>query len=271
MRPVVLKLASSRWPLPLITLGLALFLRAADPGRIAWRASDMQSIAGAILYGALIPVLVIALASSWLRGDDGPWAWALARPVTRARWMRTTLLIDVVTVLACIGLARVVIGPMPNHWIQTWMQEFGRTSGYAALIVAVYAAAAFGGARGNSAIGGALCVVAFAAFAMVLNACAAVSEVIIRETLRAGGFYSTYSVYAFYWWGAAAMRSFGTLSSLTSMTIIAGIAIIAIRRTARELPQRPRLASLTGLATIAIALAITAPWVLSAVVLWWIA
>jgi hypothetical protein len=267
MRPVIVTAARSRWPLPIITLAVALFLRAMDSGRVDWPSSDMQVVAAAVLYGALIPVLVIALASSWLRGDDGPWSWALARPVTRGRWLRTTLMIDVVTVLACVAFARMVIGPLPHNWIPAWLGESGRAGGYAAVLIAVYSAAAFGGARGSSAIGASLCVVAFAAYVMLLNACAAISEKTAVDVLLQG--------FRFHLSGwselRTAQRSLESVPMLSSTGIIAGFAIIVIRRTALELPQQPRMRPLAGLAAVAISIAVVAPWVLIVVVMQWIA
>jgi len=265
MRPVIVTAARSRWPLPLITFAVALSLRAMSSGPVEWRSSEMHAVAAAILYGALIPVLVIALASAWLRGDDGPWSWALARPVTRTRWLRTTLLIDVVTVLACIALARIVIGPLPYNWIPVWPGESGRGLGYAALLVAVYSAAAFGGARGGSAIGGSLCVVALAAYAMVLGACAAISEMTAVDVLIEARWFVSDG----WWWPLAARDSIGSLPTLPSMSFIACFAIIAIRRTALDLPQRPRVRALAGLAAVAISIAVVAPWLLIIAVFWW--
>lgn len=268
LRPVVVAAARNRFPLPLVVLGVTLFSRAMDPGRVYWSGSDMQSVFALVVYGALIPVLVIAMASGWLRGDDTPWSWALARPVTRARWLRATLAVDVVTIVLCVAIARWILGRLTYSWFGGWLGGTERLAGYAALLATVYASAAFAGARGSTAIGAAFHVAVCAAFTMATHAAAAFSahhEMFTRDWrtltevgVRRDGF-------------TAVSYALSQLPTVPTLWIVAVLAVIATRRAALALPARPRIQDPTGLAAIAVALAITFPWVLSSVVRWWIA
>lgn len=240
MQPVIATAVRNRLPLPLITLAIALFAPAFASGRVEWFESEIQAVFAAVLYVALIPLLVIAVASTWLRGDDGPWAWALARPVTRGRWLRATLLVDALTLLACIALTRWVVGQLPDQWFGAWDGET-RPYAYAALITTIYASAAFGGARGATAIGASLYVVAAGAMTAALHACAEIGATAAFET-------QIWRIAADEWPsgprfgdGDGDLELFSSLPSLPTLVIAAGFAVAAVGGAAARLPARPGL------------------------------
>lgn len=249
LRPVVEMAVRNRFPLPVVVIALTLLGRAMHSGTAQWQGSEMQSAFAAVIYGALLPVLVIAVGSSWLRGDDTPWSWAFARPVTRTRWLNATLVVDLLTVAICVALTQWIIGSAPHVWIGGWFGEVERMVGYAAVLVLVYCGAAFAGARGASAIGAAFHVAVLAA-----------------ATVCAEG--ASSSVYSEMLGSAFTRHLLLELPSVPTLTIIAAIAVLATRRAALALPVRPRLRDITGLVALAVALAITFPWALSTVALW---
>lgn len=252
LRPVVAMAVRNRAPLPLVVLGISLISRAMAPTHVVWDGSELQAMFALVVYGALVPVLVIAVASSWLRGDDAPWAWALARPVTRTRWLRATLLVDVVTLALCLGVARWIVGPLPSLWLGGWRGALERELGYGALLVAVYATAAFAGTRGASAIGAAFYVAVLGAATM----CTDFAASWVAHTHMFDHYPSS---------------SLFELPSVATSTFLALFAGLAVRRAALGLPARPRIQEPIGLAAMAVALAIGFPWVLATAVRWFLA
>lgn len=263
MRPVIETAVRSRWVLPLVALGITGFFRGAHAGGARWDASEMQSVAAMICYCGLVPVLAVALASTWLRGDDGPWTWALARPVSRRRWLSTTLMVDVATLAACLAVVWLMIGELPSQWLSGWSGPVERMLGYVGLLAAIYASAAFAGARGASAIGATLYVVGVAAFVMVLHGVAALSENVAVETLIAPRWANDPS--SSHLWRRL-VRALETMPSASTMVAVAGFTVIAIGRAASGLPSRPRYSMLLDLAAIATMLAIAVPWIAVALV-----
>lgn len=234
--------ARTRWPLPLVVLFVACVARVSGPSRLHWFGSDLQGIIAAILYLALVPMFVIAFASAWLRGDIGAWSWALARPVSRTRWLLALLVVDVATLAMCIGCVLLVVGPLPRTWLGPW--EGGeRIYAYVALLAAVYSVAALAGARGASAIGASLYVVALGGI-LVLGI--ATADFALHQTWRTlsnfealtmlhepGSLYGRYMT-------DLDPRALGELSVVVA---IASATIVLARRAAAQVPVPPRPAS----------------------------
>ena len=151
MRAPALAALRSRWPLPPAVALVATMGRALHVGPADWIGSEIHGIFGAIVYLGLLPLLAITTGSAWLRGDLGAWTWALARPISRRRWLAWMLVIDVGTLLACVCVGAWLLGPMPSNWIGPWSGA-ARPVGYLAMLCAIYCAAAVGGTRGSSAV-----------------------------------------------------------------------------------------------------------------------
>lgn len=240
LRAPMLASARVRWPLPIVVVVIASITRLAGSGRTDWLGSDMQAIIGAIIYLALLPLFVIALASGWLRGDIGGWTWALARPVSRTRWCSALLLIDVATLAACIAGAMLVLGSLPRVWLGPWSGS-ERALGYVAMLASVYSASAIAGARGATAIGASLYVIALAALmlgatelakAAVSGTWRLLSQLDGGQTL-AGGLHVRY------------MSDIDPLS-LAQLAGVLGIAVTSVllaARTAGHVPGAPRASS----------------------------
>jgi hypothetical protein len=218
MWPIVRSLARTRCLLPLLPLAVAVIMRAGFSGRMDWQGSDHQSVLAVVVYSMVMPMLTIALASGWLRGEVGPWAWALARPIARGRWLATTLVVDIATLAMGLVLAYAVIGEMPRRWIGPWPDETTRELGYAALLVLVYCGAAFAGARGSNAIG-----------ATIYSAIAVASSVAVSSLWRAvASQWSSNDILA-------------DLVALQTILVLALAAIAIVVVSGRGLPARPRL------------------------------
>ncbi|MBC8068096.1 MAG: hypothetical protein IAG13_07170 [Deltaproteobacteria bacterium] len=208
--------------------------------------SDIQSALAVVIYTALIPMLTIAMAAGWLRGDAAPWSWALARPISRARWLGTTLLIDVATVLLCVTMASWMLGPLPHHWIGPWPGAGIRQLAYVTMLVLIYAAAAFAGARGGSVIAGALYAAGLGALVIVCNLLASIVEQFTRHSLFNDDSLSIMLALtrAAYFDGRGSLVP--AVSSITTLLVITTFVAIVLTRTAVRSPARPSFRSLVG-------------------------
>lgn len=259
---VVRSLLRSRLPLPLLPLGSALVIRASHSGRVDWFGSDLQGVLAAIEYLAIIPMLSIVLATGWLRGEVGPWSWALARPITRTRWLGTTLLVDLATLAASVFVAYLVIGDLPDRWIGPWSGDGVRELGYLALLVIVHCGAALAGARGASAIGGGIHAATFTAVLLAMHALTIATVEITGAKLGR---------HSLSWWhlwreitsiGAPTRLGRAPLDqslAIAPVMLIACATIILTLRACRALPARPRLSPVVvALAIVGVAVGLLA-------------
>jgi hypothetical protein len=253
MGMVVRSLLRSRLPLPLIPLGSSLLIRANHSGRVDWSGSDLQGVLAAIVYLAVIPMLSIVLATGWMRGEVGPWSWALARPISRARWLGITLLVDVATLAVSVLMAWLVIGDLPYRWLGPWPGQGMRELGYAALLTIIHCSAALAGARGSSAVGGGMYAATFTGALVLARGLVTVTQEVAAALLGRQMFSSHLLWRDLTTIGSPSRLGRGPVDEVSTLALVMTCAcafIIVMLRVARSLPARARL----SLAIVAFAL-----------------
>jgi hypothetical protein len=267
MRPVLMAALRDRWALPLVPLAITLVMRIAGESDNGWIGSELQIVVALVVFLALIPMLAIAMATGWLRGDAVPWSWAWARPISRARWLLGTLMVDLVVLLACVMLSSLVLGTLPLRGLGPWPGGGPREIGYAAVLAMTYGAAAFAGARGATAIGGALHVAVLATLGSATTVLATLTEDLLEHR---------YLGHSFHWYLALRGVPFhdsGRIddeaqSFAIAIVMLAFVTIIVLRAAARS-PAPPRLrAVIAPLALAALFGGVLAPWTIFAVTTW---
>jgi hypothetical protein len=238
MRPVIMPGIRERLPLPLVTLAICSIMRVFLGDSENWFGGDHQSAIAIVVYGALIPMFTVAMASGWLRGDATPWAWALARPVSRVRWLGTTLLIDIATLIVCVASASCVLGTLPIQWFASFPGAGIRETSYALVLALVYAASAFAGARGASAVGAAMYVAALSAAFIAVMTVANLVEIMFDSAVRGYG-RSVVDALERAFPLSSRTLVYQELSATIVLPIMSAFAVFALLRTAARCPGRP--------------------------------
>lgn len=254
LRPVAISIIRERLPLPFVTLAVTSFLHLKHRAAGGVIDDDLRTLFGLLVYLGLIPMLVVAMASSWLRGDGAPWAWALARPVSRARWLCTTVSIDLATVVACCACASITVGPPPRIGLGLAASLDLTLLAYAAVLWLIYAAAAFAGARGGSAIAGALHASGLMALVTAVTALGSAVEAFIAAALL-GYDVSFFSAIQ----SAISLNHYDTfaleVTVLAPLLVMSAFVSVALLRVAARAPARPRFAQLLAPVGTAVLLA----------------
>lgn len=233
-----------------------------------WGASVHQASAVVLTNGVLVPIFIAMLGANLLRGEHASLSWLLARPSSRSSLIGSLVLLDVATILACVGLASIVLGALKPAWFAlsevTWAASLG--GGY----LATYLVAAIGGTRTASsirAIVGGLAVLAVAAaclygaFAGLYgNGLPGIDGRWILAVLDRGPF----TVEALGWTDPRVLWAFATMVALVSIPIAI---VMGFVRTARQVPGRigwtalvGPLLSLWGVAALAGAIGAATVW-----------
>jgi hypothetical protein len=124
-----------------------------------WDGSSEQWVSWALIGYLVIPTLAALLASSTFRGEHASWSWALARPVGRRTLFATLIGMDLITLLLCLGIARLAIGSMlPTPMFSGLVDDAGPLL-LVGVVFGLYATVAAAAARGAAflkaaAIGG---------------------------------------------------------------------------------------------------------------------
>jgi hypothetical protein len=116
-----------------------------------WWLGEMHAVATIVVLAMVVPTFTLLLGSMLLRGEHGPWSWALARPVARWRVLAVLVVLDASTLAACVGTMALLFGGLGYVSYSSYEREII----YAALPVLyalLYLAAAIGGARGMGSL-----------------------------------------------------------------------------------------------------------------------
>ena len=144
----------SRLMLIAVIIFVCCFMRLAhlvgeDDGR--WSLGEMHAVATIVVLGLVLPTFTLLLGSMLLRGEHGPWSWALARPVSRWRVLPVLIVLDISTLGACVATMALLFDGL--GYVSHVAHE--REIIHAALPVVyalLYLAAAIGGARGMGSL-----------------------------------------------------------------------------------------------------------------------
>jgi len=216
-----------------------------------WVGSESQMTIAIVVLWLTLPVFVSMLATPLLRGEHAPLAWSLARPIPRTRLLGSIVVLDLLTIAACMLAAWVVL----EGFGDTTSLLGGRSSGLSPLVVAVgyaplYMLAAIAGSRTSSAVrasGTAALIVATAAVALT-----SATSLLTHNALTALGLHERWaSLYLWEglrgWGGIGALTQAHTwwlLSGLLLATAAIGGLLLAFIRAAQLVPGPVRWSQL---------------------------
>jgi hypothetical protein len=115
--------------------------------------------AGPIIIGlGVVPTFAVMLGAAFGSGQHATWAWALARPISRRRWLSVHLGIDAATLVASLAVAsallkheQMVVGvyrlPLPLALVTEFLVPTA-----IAVTAILYCSAAVGTSRGHNAV-----------------------------------------------------------------------------------------------------------------------
>lgn len=119
-----------------------------------WEGSDAQIFAAMVASYGLVPIFAAMLGGALVHGEHAPWSFALARPISRRRWVMTCLAMDVATLYLALLTVNVIVGSAPRFGNEfTPFLPLPATifrSLTTDLVVSAYVAAAVGASRGHS-------------------------------------------------------------------------------------------------------------------------
>jgi hypothetical protein len=149
--------------------------RAAAPGRVAmfvailtiailarlggvlregdqWVASDSQAMISVVLLWLVLPVFITMLAAALLRGEYAPLSWGLARPISRLRLLGSLVVLDALTIAACVLAAWVVLHGFGSTWGVLGSSPGALLGGLTFAYANLYFLTAIAGSRTESAV-----------------------------------------------------------------------------------------------------------------------
>lgn len=123
-----------------------------------WIGSERQSIAIIVIQLGVLPVFAAMFGGALISGEHAPWAWGLARPITRARWAAVIVATDLVTLAVATGLCLAILGSPPDLLGSTLLGDVSLVGSWPratvgpALALLTYLGAALGATRGHSTL-----------------------------------------------------------------------------------------------------------------------